>query len=128
MELFDDDADGKLGRAELDRFFAMFNSDDNKLISWDEFSTHAMRLMRSKQEREVERDAERQHVPTREELKAECGKTVEKLRREARRESARADRVARELAADVDQPAKPKPRHASPPRGMGSTGRRPGFA
>ena len=85
MKLFDDDLDGKLGRSELDRFFQVFNEEDNKIISWDEFHFHGAKLMQSYRERETQMDEAKQRVPTREELKAEAETAVKRHEREARR-------------------------------------------
>ena len=84
-QLFDDDLDGKLGRQELDRFFQAFNHDDDKVVSWDEFLFHGARLMDAYRQKEVEEDIRNEHVPTREEMKAEAEKAREKREKELRR-------------------------------------------
>ncbi len=60
--LFDEDGDGKLGKAELDQFFHVFNSDASKQISWDEFEMHGSRLLQSQREREEDRDEAKEQV------------------------------------------------------------------
>ena len=115
MKLFDDDLDGKLGRSELDRFFQVFNEDDAKIITWDEFLYHGAKLMQSYREREVQMDEAKQRVPTREELKAEADTAVKRHEREVRRTKLR--------------PPPPAPKsNAAPAAGGRSRAERPGFA
>ena len=54
--LFDENGDGKLGKSELDQFFHVFNSDDSKQISWDEFLLHGSRMLRTQREVRAGRD------------------------------------------------------------------------
>lgn len=95
-QLFDDDLDGKLSRSEIDRFFAVFNNDNNKLISWDEFYSHASILMSDIRQKEIDRDEAKQHVPSREELKAATEDEIRAREREMRKRERRKDMPARE--------------------------------
>ena len=109
MQLFDDDLDGKLGRSELDRFFQIFNSDDDKLIDWNEFLFHASKLMRERQEHQATREEAKQHVPTREELKQDAERRGEHEQRERRRG------LRRSKSGSVEQHAKARPSSAKAP-------------
>ena len=86
--MFEDseDTDGKLGKEELDRFFVLFQAEESKMITWDEFVFHAVHLMQSMREREVMADEAKQHVPTREELKESSSKAKSQHEKELRRQ------------------------------------------
>jgi hypothetical protein len=136
-QLFDDDSDGKLGRSELDRFFQVFNTDDNKIISWDEFLFHGVRLLATYREKEMEEGEAKEHVPTREELK----ENSERSQAERERETKRAQRRIAGPPAAPSQRGRGAPSAAakskvastpgSPPgrtAGLRSRSERPGFA
>lgn len=124
-QLFDDDLDGKLGKQEMDRFFQVFNNDDNKIISWDEFLFHGSRLMASYRQKAVELDESKAHVPTREELKADAHKAVVQHDKEAKR-------AARAARAPPPPPKRagggPSMLRRQPDKGERSRSQRPGFA
>ena len=127
-QLFDDDLDGKLGKEELDRFFHIFNSDDDKLISWDEFKFHASQLIVSMRQREAAQDEAKAHVPTREELKIASDDALRHHEKVMRRKAQPPAPVAKPKGGVPSMLARQPSgtdRHAS---GERSRGARPGFA
>ena len=106
-QLFDDDLDGKLSRSEMDRFFAVFGSENDKLVSWDEFFSHASILMGDIKQREADQEEAKQHVPSREELKALTADKVAEREREVRK-------AERMKSRSVLEPAARKPKGGVP--------------
>jgi hypothetical protein len=67
--MFDDDGDGKLGRTEIDRFFAIFtDSSGGGMIAWSAFCAHGLSLIHARRESEAETD-DAKPVMSREDLK-----------------------------------------------------------
>lgn len=137
-QLFDDDSDGKLGRSELDRFFQVFNTDDNKIISWDEFLFHGVRLLATYREKEMEEGEAKEHVPTREELKENSERSQAERERETKRAQRRMGAAQPQAApsqrvrgAPSAAKGKVSSAQSSPPgrtAGLRSRSERPGFA
>jgi hypothetical protein len=67
--IVDENGDGKLGKEQLDLFFREFHATESKQISWPTFEEHGLRLLESMREREEEREAAKEIVPSRDELK-----------------------------------------------------------
>ena len=122
---------GKLGRTELDNFFHVFNSDDNKLISWEEFLHHASLMMQDMRQRELQVEESKQHVPTREELKDHASKAVQQQLREKAKRERRHNRPSKDAdekpASRTSKSGRPGSSR-SPGRGERSAAARPGMA
>jgi hypothetical protein len=87
--IVDETGDGKLGKEQLDLFFREFHATESKQISWPTFEEHGLRLLESMREREEEREAAKEIVPSRDELKISSSELLQ-LHARRRRPSDRA--------------------------------------
>ena len=109
--IVDENGDGKLGKEQLDLFFREFRATESKQISWPAFEEYGLRLLESMREREEEREASKEIVPSRDELKLSSS---ELLQLHARRR--RPSDCARHGASFAPSASGSQPRERPPTR------------